>query len=1261
MGRVAAAERSRSTLIAGGGLVRAARYLQRGDESSDGRELHRRGGRQAEEFYRERWRHDKVVRSTHGVNCTGSCSWRVFVKDGIITWETQAVDYPSVGPDSPEYEPRGCPRGASFSWYTYSPARVRYPYVRGELLSMWRDARRRLGDPVGAWAEITGDPEQAARYKAARGRGGFVRATWAEALELVAAAHVHTVAEYGPDRTAGFTVIPAMSMASYAAGTRFYSLLGGTILSFYDWYADLPPASPQTFGDQTDVPESADWWNASYLLVWGTNLPITRTPDAHFMTEARYRGQKVVVVSPDYSDHTKFADDWLPAAPGTDGALAMAMGHVVLTEFYRDRKVERFDAYAKTYTDLPFLVKLRQRDGAFVADHFLTAADLNQPAEEDRWKPVVWDGAAGGPAVPNGSIGFRWAESGTRRWNLRLEGIEPTLSMSDVAGWEPVLIDLPRFDQVVSQGSVHQGSVHQGSVHQGVVHGDESTGGAEGGTVLRRGVPAIRVGEWLVTTVFDLTMAHYGVARDGLPGDWPASYDDADSPYTPAWQERITSVPAAAAARVGREFARNAEVSGGRSMIAMGAGTNHWYHSDQTYRTFLSLLMMCGCQGVNGGGWAHYVGQEKVRPLTGWFTLAFGYDWARPARHMAATPYWYLHSDQWRYEASRADSMSSPLGDGRFAGKSVADLNAQAVRMGWTPSHPAFDRNPLDLADEAEAAGQDAADYVVDQLKAGRLGFAATDPDDPANFPRVLTVWRSNLLGSSGKGHEFFLRHLLGADNAVAAQESPDDDRPAELAWRDEAPRGKLDLLVTADFRMTSTGIYADVVLPAATWYEKHDLSSTDMHPFVHSFNPAIAPPWEARSDFDLFTDLAAEFSRLAKGRLGVRRDVVAVPLMHDTPDECAQPGGRVTDWHAGDCEPVPGRTMPRLVLVERDYPHLIDKFKAVGPLVDELGATTKGMKIPVGGEMDYLRSRNGVVRGGTADGRPRIDRDDLFCEAILAMSGTTNGRLAVAAFEDLEARTGVELADLAHERAGDRITFADTVTQPRSVICSPEWSGSESERRRYSPFTINVERLKPWHTLTGRQHFFLDHEWVAEMGEGLPTYRPPLGMLGTFGDPTDSAMGGNQLVARFLTPHSKWSIHSEYQDNLHMLNLFRGGPVIWMSDLDASRIGVEDNDWIEAYNRNGVTVARAAVSHRVPAGSVVMYHAIDRHLQMPVSERSGLHGGTDNSLTRVVMKPTHLIGGYAQLSYGFNYYGPTGSQRDEVVVVRRRSQEVEF
>src|SRR5512136_705411 len=98
-----------------------------------------------ENSYRSRWQNDKIVRSTHGVNCTGSCSWKVYVKDGIISWETQETDYPSIGADLPEYEPRGCPRGATFSWYTYSPMRVRYPYVRGVLMEMYREAKARLG------------------------------------------------------------------------------------------------------------------------------------------------------------------------------------------------------------------------------------------------------------------------------------------------------------------------------------------------------------------------------------------------------------------------------------------------------------------------------------------------------------------------------------------------------------------------------------------------------------------------------------------------------------------------------------------------------------------------------------------------------------------------------------------------------------------------------------------------------------------------------------------------------------------------------------------------------------------------------------------------------------------------------------------------------------------------------------------------------------------------------------------------------------
>ena len=321
------------------------------------------------------------------------------------------------------------------------------------------------------------------------------------------------------------------------------------------------------------------------------------------------------------------------------------------------------------------------------------------------------------------------------------------------------------------------------------------------------------------------------------------------------------------------------------------------------------------------------------------------------------------------------------------------------------------------------------------------------------------------------------------------------------MTWREEAPRGKLDLVTTLDFRMTSTCTYSDIVLPAATWYEKHDISTTDMHPFVHSFNPAIAPPWETKTDFEAFRLIGEEFSRLAATHLGTRTDVMAAPLMHDTADELAQPGGRVLDWKRGECDPVPGATMPKLVTVERDYAAVAQKMAAIGPLLDTLGTTVKGITWKPAEAMDYLARHNGRVRGGVADGRPSLARDIHLAEAILALSGTTNGGSPCTAGRSWRSAPAMSLADLAEERADEQITFADTQVQPRAVITSPEWSGSETGGRRYSPFVVNVERLKPWHTLTGRMHFFLDHDWMQEYGETLPVYRPPLNYIRHFGE----------------------------------------------------------------------------------------------------------------------------------------------------------------
>ena len=104
-------------------------------------------------------------------------------------------------------------------------------------------------------------------------------------------------------------------------------------------------------------------------------------------------------------------------------------------------------------------------------------------------------------------------------------------------------------------------------------------------------------------------------------------------------------------------------------------------------------------------------------------------------------------------------------------------------------------------------------------------------------------------------------------------------------------------------------------------------------------------------------------------------------------------------------------------------------------------------------------------------------------------------------------------------------------------------------------------------------------------------------------------------------------------------------------------RANVEDNDWIEVFNTNGVIACRVIVSQRIPRGMCLMYHAQEKIVNTPGSELSGKRGGIHNSVTRTVLKPTHMIGGYAQLAYGFNYYGTIGSNRDEFVLLRKMSK----
>jgi len=1193
-----------------------------------------------EEFYRNRWQHDKVVRSTHGVNCTGGCTWQIHVKDGIVTWEMQGLDYPSLENGLPPYEPRGCQRGISYSWYLYSPLRVKYPYIRGALLDAWRAARAQHEDPVDAWTSMVENEETRARWQRARGKGGLRRTDWDTVLEIMAAANVHTTKKHGPDRIAGFSPIPAMSMVSYASGARLMQLMGGISLSFYDWYCDLPNASPETWGEQTDVNESADWFNSKLLAVMGSNLNMTRTPDCHFAAEARHNGTKMWVFSPDFSQVSKYADNWVSINAGQDGAWWMAVNHILLKEFHHEKRVPYFIDYSKRYTDSPFLVELQpSKDGgkSYEAGQLLRAGRVAPytDIENGEWKFLMWDKGDARPKVPQGSVGARWGEA-KGKWNLKLEdeidgsAIDPELSFldgDDPNGGDTAMV---RFDDFAE------------------------------GRSLDRAVPVKRIttedgGEAIVATVYDLMMAQYGVGR-GLEGDYPADYDDEDKPYTPAWTERYTGIDRKDLIQFAREWGTTAEYTEGKCTIIIGAGINHWYHANLMYRAGIHALLFCGCVGVNGGGLAHYVGQEKLAPAEPWGAIAFGKDWY-PASRLQNAPSWhYVHTDQWRYEKEFTDYHTVPENqeEGSLSQGHTMDVQVRAVKNGWLPFYPQFKENSLAVAQEAIDAGaktdDEIAARVVERLKDKSLQLSIEDPDAEENWPRVWYIWRGNAIQSSSKGHEYFLKHYLGTHHNDVAQDLA-QDHVKEVVWHEVAPKGKMDLVVDLNFRMDTSALYSDIVLPAATWYEKTDLNSTDMHSFIHPLSEAVPPCWESKSDWDIFRAIAQKFSELAPRHFPEPvKDVVLVPLAHDTPAEIAQ--AEIKDWTSGDVEAIPGKTMPGIKVMTRDYANLYKQFISLGPNARK-GLGAHGTSYNCEDFYDELYDIHPSIEVG-GERYPSIRDAEQVCNTILKLATVTNGELAYRSYQKMEEKVGLPLAHLAEKSRSRRVDYAGLQSAPFRFNNSPMWSGLIENGRAYAPFTYNKEALVPWRTLTGRQHLYLDHPGYIQFGEHVPTYKPkPLPT--EYADLRFSEEVGPTLMLNYLTPHGKWHIHSTYGDTERMTTLSRGCDPFWMNDKDAAEIGIEDNDHVEVHNDHGVVVTRAAVSCRIPRGVCIIYHSTERTYGIPKSPlRNYRRAGGHNSLTRTRLKPNLMVGGYGQFTYHFNYWGPTGCNRDTHIYVRK-------
>ncbi|MBI4180359.1 MAG: nitrate reductase subunit alpha, partial [Chloroflexi bacterium] len=257
-------------------------------------------------------------------------------------------------------------------------------------------------------------------------------------------------------------------------------------------------------------------------------------------------------------------------------------------------------------------------------------------------------------------------------------------------------------------------------------------------------------------------------------------------------------------------------------------------------------------------------------------------------------------------------------------------------------------------------------------------------------------------------------------------------------------------------------------------------------------------------------------------------------------------------------------------------------------------------------------------------------------------------------AFEEEEKKVGLPLTDLAIDERGHLVDFLNIQAQPVRLLTSPCWSGIINGGRTYSPFCLNVERLVPWRTLTGRQQFYLDHELYLAFGEHLPVYKPNPDP-GVWGDFTLTKPDDRSIMLKYLTPHGKWHIHSTYYDNELMLTLSRGIEPFWINEADARAIGIKDNDWVEMYNDHGVVVTRAVISARIQKGTCVFYHSPERTISVPKSPlRGNRRAGGHNSLTRVRLKPVLMSGGYGQFTYSFNYWGPTGINRDTHILVRK-------
>jgi len=328
-----------------------------------------------EDLYREEWKWDKIVKCTHSwANCSGGCMWDVYVKDGIVWREEQTATYPRENDELPDYNPRGCQKGACYSELMYNPGRIKYPL-------------KRVGE---------------------RGSGKWERISWDQALTEIADQLIDVIYDYGPDTICHDLGPNYGNGPNTLSKLRFIYYLGGYMHDSWSEIGDLSMGSAITIGMPHAGGTSSDWFKSDYIVMWMFNPIVTRIPEAHYLMEARYNGSTLVSIAPDLNPSSIHADHWINPEIGTDAALALGAVHVII----RDKLYN--SEYIKWQTDLPFLVRKDNK-------RFLRQSDMEKGGKDGAF--YTWDESSGGLALMPGT----WD---SKERTTDLGGVRPALEGS---------------------------------------------------------------------------------------------------------------------------------------------------------------------------------------------------------------------------------------------------------------------------------------------------------------------------------------------------------------------------------------------------------------------------------------------------------------------------------------------------------------------------------------------------------------------------------------------------------------------------------------------------------------------------------------------------------------------------------------------------------------------------------------------------------------------------------------------------------------